>query len=237
MRLVVLLTLVGALITLAIYAFQDQQQPTKAAIIDNRNQAHSQWSKSPPTASHTEVLPTEPAEPSLAAQESAQYTETTAVQSVSMPTAEQEFILAVQQGQAAFLAAPNEMAQGGTRFQRRLAICRSLPALAVADWVGQIAQLSSNSDGKGVLQISLAPDIRVETWNNDLSDIGSDTLIDPSSPLFSTLMRMNVGTQVLFSGAFMSSNVDCVNEHSMSLEGSMTDPEFGFRFTSVRSIQ
>jgi hypothetical protein len=47
----------------------------------------------------------------------------------------------------------NEMAQGGTRAQRRIAICQSLnvpgQGVLVSNWVGQIDKLSSNSDGKG----------------------------------------------------------------------------------------
>lgn len=154
---------------------------------------------------------------------------------VPFPANEKEFILAIQQGQIAFRSAPNEMAQGGTRSKRRTAICQSLPQISVSDWVGRIETLSSNSDGKGVLEISLAPDIRVKTWNNDFSDSASHTLIDPSSSLFGTVSQMRKGDQVVFSGAFFPSDVDCVTETSMSLEGSMTDPEFLFRFLSVNA--
>jgi hypothetical protein len=45
---------------------------------------------------------------------------------------------------------------------------------------------------------------------------------------------MKEGDQVVFSGNCFSSTVDCAEEHSMSLEGSMTDPEFVFRFAEVR---
>jgi hypothetical protein len=154
---------------------------------------------------------------------------------VPIPVNEKEFILSVQQGQAAFRSAPNEMAQGGTRSKRRIAICESLPQISVSDWVGRIDMLSSNSDGKGVLEISLAPDIRVKTWNNDLSDSGSHTLIDPSSSLFGTVSQMRKGDQVVFSGVFFPSDVDCVKETSIGLEGSMTDPEFLFQFLSVNT--
>lgn len=85
-----------------------------------------------------------------------------------------------------------------------------------------------------MLEISLADSIRVETWNNDLSDAASHTLIDPTSPLFVALSQMRQHDQVIFSGMFFPSDVDCVEEHSISLGGSMTDPEFVFRFQSVR---
>jgi len=153
--------------------------------------------------------------------------------SLPVPAAEQGFVHAVQQGQAAFRAAPNEMARGGTRFQRRTAICETLPQLSVSGWVGQIEKLSSNSDGKGVLEISFAPNIEVKTWNNALSDVSDYTLIEPSSSLFAAVSQMKQGDQVIFAGTFFPSEVDCVRETSVSLEGSMTDPEFLFRFSNV----
>jgi hypothetical protein len=150
-----------------------------------------------------------------------------------MPVDEEGFVRAVQEGQVAFQRAPNEMAQGGTRSRRRLAICQILRRRSVSGWIGRIAKLSSNSDGKGVLEISLADSIRVETWNNDLSDVSDETLIDPSTALFALLSQMKQGDQVVFSGTFIPSDTDCVKESSMSLGGSMTDPEFVFRFSSV----
>jgi hypothetical protein len=152
-----------------------------------------------------------------------------------IPADEHNFITAVQRGQSAFRAAPNEMAQGGTRSQRRAAICQNLSGVSVLRWVGQIEKLSSNSDGKGVLEIAVAPGVHVKTWNNDLSDsFGSaNTLIDPSSPLFAVVSQMKQGDEVLFSGTFFPSTLDCVREGSVTLEGSMTDPEFIFRYASV----
>ncbi len=197
------------------------------ALASNSNQ-----SSAPPPASN--VL-SNPADTPVAPQRTTQL-DTPAVGPIvkpELPAAEQEFIRAVRDGRTAFQRAPNEMAQGGTRSTRRLAICRSLSGGSVSGWSGQIRKLGSNSDGKGVLEISLAEDIRLETWNNDLSDISDNTLIDPTSSLFAHLSKMKDGDQVVFSGSFLPSDVDCVRETSVTLEGSMTDPEFVFRFTSV----
>ena len=151
-----------------------------------------------------------------------------------LPADEQEFIRSVQSGHAAYSVAPNEMAKGGTRAERRAAICRSLSnGVLVSDWVGRIAELESNSDGKGVLEISIADSVAVKTYNNSFSDAGSDTLIDPTSPLFKRLSQMQKGNRVTFSGAFFASDIDCVQEASLTLEGSMTEPEFLFRFKTV----
>jgi hypothetical protein len=111
-----------------------------------------------------------------------------------------------------------------------------LPDKSASGWVGKISQLSSNGDGKGVLSIEVAPNVHVSTWNNALSDIGSQTLIDPSSSLFKNLANMKRGDVVRFSGRFASSDVDCVREQSVTLAGSMTDPSFTMRFTSVNKL-
>jgi hypothetical protein len=117
---------------------------------------------------------------------------------IPIPEQEKYFIIAVQVWRKHYRSAPNEMAQGGTRSQRRISICDVLPQMSISDWVGRIDTLSSNSDGKGVLEISLAPDIRVKTWNNDFSDSADHTLIEPSSSLFGTVSQMRKADQVVF---------------------------------------
>jgi len=78
--------------------------------------------------------------------------------------------------------------------------------------------------------------IHVATWNNSLSDIRDHTLIDPTSSMFKELAALKAGDLVKFSGQFSSSNTDCVGEQSVTLQGSMTKPEFTMRFTSIRKL-
>jgi hypothetical protein len=150
--------------------------------------------------------------------------------SVPIPSDQAGFTAAAR---TAYKSAANELAAGGVRNNRQQAICRVVRDQSASGWIGKISQLSSNGDGKGVLRIEIAPDIHVATWNNAVSDIGSNTLIDPNSSLFKSLASMKRGDVVRFSGRFSSSNVDCVQEKSVTLAGSMTDPVFTMRFTSV----
>lgn len=151
-----------------------------------------------------------------------------------IPLDQTPFVKAVLDSREAFRKAPNELAKGGTRAQRRELIKKALSSLSVKEWTGKIAKLDSNNDGKGVLEIELAEKVTVSTWNNALSDISSNTLIDPSSQLFQTLTTMTKGDQVIFSGRFFPCDVDGVDEQSLSLSGSMRAPEFVFRFASVK---
>jgi hypothetical protein len=152
------------------------------------------------------------------------------------PSDQARFTSVVVSARASYKSAPNELAAGGVRSRRQQAICGVMTDLSASDWVGRIAKLTSNGDGKGVISIALAQDVHVSTWNNNLSDIGDKTLIEPSSPLFSALATMKVGDQVRFSGRFSSSKTDCVGEQSVTLQGSMSDPAFTMRFTSIRKL-
>jgi hypothetical protein len=53
------------------------------------------------------------------------------------------------------------------------------------------------------------------------------------SPVFQALVAMKEGDAVRFSGTFIRDEADCVREGSMSLSGSMTEPEFIMRFSAA----
>jgi hypothetical protein len=156
--------------------------------------------------------------------------------SFPVPSDQAGFARAISTARTAYGDAANKLAAGGARSRRQQAICNALQGQSTSGWIGRIAQLSSNGDGKGVISIEVAPDVHVATWNNALSDIGSHTLIEPTSSLFKSLAAMRRGDTVKFSGNFTSSQVDCVGEQSVTLDGSMTDPVFTMRFTSISKL-
>jgi hypothetical protein len=45
------------------------------------------------------------------------------------------------------------------------------------------------------------------------------------------------GQRVRLSGTFLDSSTDCVSESSLTLDGSLTEPEFIFRFSRIASLQ
>ena len=154
------------------------------------------------------------------------------------PADEVAFITAVDQGKSAAKQAANDMAKGGTRAVRKTAICAALPSHDIADWTGKITELSSNSEGKGVLAIDIDDGITLVTWNNALSDTSDQTLIDPSSSLFKTVSSLKEGDAIKFSGSFIDSDEDCVEENSLlSVEESMSNPHFIMRFSSAKQLE
>jgi len=159
--------------------------------------------------------------------------ETKAAPKPAMPAEQAAFIEAVVSSREAFRKAPNELAKGGVRAQRRQKICGALNSAAVNGWLGRIVELESNNDGKGVLAVEIADDVNLATWNNAISDLTHHTLIAPGSAMFAGLAGMKKGQKVRFAGRFFSDETDCVAEQSMTLSGSMRDPEFVFRFSRV----
>lgn len=155
--------------------------------------------------------------------------------SVELPASEQSFISTVSAAQSQSRNVDNDMQRGGVKAARDRSLCTQMGSLQVTDWVGTVGTIDSNSDGKGVLAVQVAPDITVETWNNALSDIGSDTLIEPGSPVFQAASAMKQGALVRFSGTFLPGDDggDCLREGSLTLEGKVESPDFIFRFSSI----
>jgi hypothetical protein len=152
---------------------------------------------------------------------------------MEMPWGQKAFIAAVEAGRTAYQSGSNDMQKGAARPARAKALCSVLGSKVVYGWVGQVEKLSSNGDGKGVLVIRIAKEVYIKTWNNAVSDIGDKTLIEPASSLFSKASALSTGQWVKFSGSFRPSDTDCVRESSMTLSGSLTEPEFIFKFSEI----
>jgi hypothetical protein len=170
------------------------------------------------------------------------------VPSLSLPRDQQMFVRAVFDARGRYEAGTTELQKGSARPWRAQAICNAFRSPTVwyarngaeyldfEGWVGKLTELSTNSDGDGVLSIEIAPKVWLKTWNNSLSDIGDHTLIKPDTHLYRDLMAFTKGKYVSFSGSFIKSGTDCVRERSMTIEGSMTEPEFIVRFTTVDAM-
>jgi len=98
--------------------------------------------------------------------------------------------------------------------------------------------METNSEGKGIISVQLdGAEIRVETWNNAISDLTNNTLIEHGSLLYKTISELKLGDKVIFSGTFLSGEDDYIAEKSLTEFGSMTSPEFTFRFTDIEKLK
>jgi hypothetical protein len=112
-------------------------------------------------------------------------------------------------------------------------ICAKLKDFFVSGWIGEVETQSSNSDGLGVLSIRIADGISIKTWNNKISDFEDKTLIEPEDAVFKQAVALTKGQKVTFGGQFFRDPTDCIRESSLTLKGSLTQPEFIFRFSSL----
>jgi hypothetical protein len=147
-----------------------------------------------------------------------------------MPPEERAFIAIVHDSAAAYRAKQDE----ATRAKRAKDICAILaPARPVVGWIGRIVKLTPTSDGKSELGFVIGQDIHIKTWDSRLSDASDKTLIAPDDPLFAAATAFKERRLARFSGEFIGSDVDCVRVANPTLEDSMIQPEFIFRFTDV----
>ena len=151
-----------------------------------------------------------------------------------LPEDERVFVEAIAVHRELFMGAQNELQQSVAREQRRQIIQGKLKHTKILGWVGTISELSTNSDGKAILSVEIAPKLYLRTWNNAVSDFASDTLIEKSSPLYVRLLSAKLGDEVRVSGVFFTSEQDGFQETSMTIRGSMTEPEFLFKFSEVK---
>lgn len=155
---------------------------------------------------------------------------------ILIPPSQKLFINIIEKYIKGFHAAKNELQQSSLRDQRKKELAELIHYRSASSWVGTIFRLETTTDGKATLSIRVTPDIEIKTWNNSFSDIDSNTLIEKGSPLYNSLFDLSHGQQVEFSGSFFRSNTDYFEETSMTIQGAMTNPEFLFKFQSVKLI-
>ena len=154
-----------------------------------------------------------------------------------IPKDQAEFIKNISQYSEDFIKAKNELQQSAMRDQRKQTLSRSLRGLSVQSWIGTINKLETNNDGQAILSLRISPNIEIKTWNNSLSDINANTIISKGSELYKNLFNLSTGQKVIFSGDFLPSKSDFIEETSLTIKGSMESPEFLFKFKSVTSIK
>lgn len=156
------------------------------------------------------------------------------VASVVKPKEQLSFEKIVNEFIVLYKKADNELKKSAIRTDRKNKLKNSEISHKITNWIGTLVDLSTNSDGKAYITVRILPDIEIKTWNNALSDIADNTLIEQSSELYNKLMNMKKGQRVKFSGMFVLSGDDFFKETSMTESGAMESPEFLFKFSDVQ---
>jgi len=149
------------------------------------------------------------------------------------PSPQLAVVAALKGGAEAFANAPNDLQRGAARPARAAAICKAIKNRRADKWIGKLKTLSTNSDGWGVLVVSVTPQASVGTMPNSMADIKDKTLINPKSPVYAAASKLKEGDIVQFSGVFSKGDADCIGEKSLTMTGAMMRPEFVLRFSAI----
>ena len=132
--------------------------------------------------------------------------------------------------------APRSSTVSGAKSGRAAAICGAVKGPAVQNWVGRIKEIDKDAGGRTIVPVSLPDGTLVKTWNNAMSDIEDKTLIVAGTPLATAFAKLAQGDAIRFSGTFFNDEPDCFRSSRLSLDQSMTEPSFLFRFNDVEKL-
>jgi|GEM_PF-2891504 len=157
---------------------------------------------------------------------------------MTMPVEEKVFTDAVNGFIAPYQGAANELKKSAVRVSRKQKLQEVVPALEFKGWTGRIDEMATTSKGNAYLSITLgAGQLKLKTYNNELSDSGDNTLIPINSDLFNQVADLKTGMMVKVSGSFLPEDQDFIKETSLTEAGSMTEPEFIVKFAQVEKAQ
>ncbi|WP_189469775.1 hypothetical protein [Litchfieldella qijiaojingensis] len=147
-----------------------------------------------------------------------------------MPANQRNFLAVMADAAAQYDEAPNELVQSRIDRERKVASREFVgEGGLVTNWVGILETLGTNGDGNAIVTIRGNDQVVFKTWNNALSDMEAKTLIPHDSDLYVALAELSEGTAVTFSGRLR-------DEGSMTERGSVMEPEFIVRFSSIAPL-
>lgn len=149
------------------------------------------------------------------------------------PKAQTKFIALIEKARRDLDSAETDLQESVILRGRDKALCGVLSSRIAENWVGEIKDVGANGEGKAYLEIEIANDVRVQTWNNALSDIFDNTLISPSSKFFDRLVAMNKGDLVTWSAKFLSDSNFCLKGANITEYFYGKDPKFIVDFKDV----
>lgn len=149
------------------------------------------------------------------------------------PQAQADFVSLVEKAREDLGNAETDLQESVIIRKRDKALCGVLSSRVANKWVGEIKDVGANGEGKAYLEIELADDIRVQTWNNALSDIFDNTLIPTSSKFFDRLVAMNEGDLITWSAKFLSDSNSCLKGANLTEYFYGKDPKFIVDFRDV----
>lgn len=157
-----------------------------------------------------------------------------------VPAAQQAMTEAVEQGRADAESAETDLQRANVLNVRSDALCSAIPDGAVQEWVGTVVTVDANGEGKAVVVVSIEEDIEIGTWNNALSDVSDNTLIEQGDPLYDAALALAPGDTVTFSGTLKSGtegNDECYYASNMTEVMSIDSPDYIINFSDLQKVE
>jgi|688.fasta_scaffold409604_2 hypothetical protein len=129
--------------------------------------------------------------------------------------------------------ATNDLQRADARLTRDEQICKATKGSAISNWTGVVETIGGTSEGEAYLTIKISEDVTLGTWNNTLSDYADETLISRKSPIYKTVLGLQEGQIVKFSGKFVPADGACLDTKNITEYFAVNSPEFVFRFTKI----
>ena len=151
------------------------------------------------------------------------------------PSDQREFIDVIVAARTAIEDAETDLQESVALRTRDKDLCKILSSNTAKNWVGVITEIGANGEGKAYVEIELADNVRVKTWNNAFSDLSDNTLIPTSASFFDRLVALTEDTKVVWSGKFLSDSDSCLKKANLTDVFYGIDPQFVVRFSDIKA--
>ena len=151
------------------------------------------------------------------------------------PAKQKSFVGVIEKYKAIYDAAKNDLQRGNERLNRDEALCSVTGGSNVKSWSGILEDVGATSEGLAYLKVAIGDGVTFETWNNELSDFMDGTLIKRNSSLYETILNLEAGQKVIFSGSFVPADGSCLDTKNLTEFFAIERPEFVFKFTGIRA--
>lgn len=151
------------------------------------------------------------------------------------PSDQKEFIDVIVAARTAIENAETDLQESVALRKRDADLCKILSSNSAKNWVGVVKGVGANGEGKAYVEVEIAEDVRVKTWNNAFSDINDDTLIPTSASFFDRLVALTEDSKVIWSAKFLSDDDSCLKKANFTNVFYGIDPQFVVRFSDIKA--
>jgi hypothetical protein len=149
------------------------------------------------------------------------------------PAAQVKFVKVIEVARDKIDAAETDLQESVALRQRDKDLCAILGNYTATNWTGVFDNVGANGEGKAYVEIKIADNVKIKTWNNAFSDSGDGTLIPETSNFFNSLVALKKGDLVTFSATFLRGDNFCLKKANLTQTFYAIDPGFIVRFTNV----